>query len=116
MLTKRAALYTRISTLSCHNPNLQPHELRQTASEMGYRVVREYADRAGGNKAKRPALDQLLADARGRKFDVVMVGSLSDVAPSVKQCLSVLDQLKQVGIGFISCHPEIDTTGSSVRQ
>ena len=111
MLTKRAALYTRASTLSSQNPNLQPHELRQTASERGYRVVREYADRAGGNKAKRPALDQLLADARRRQFDVIMVGPLSDVACSVKQCLSVLGQLNQLGIGFVSCQPEIDTTG-----
>src|ERR1019366_1252388 len=33
----------------------------------------------------------------------------------VKQCLSVLDQLNQLGIGFVSCGPDIDTTGE-LRQ
>jgi DNA invertase Pin-like site-specific DNA recombinase len=41
-----------------------------------------------------------------------MVRSLSDVARSLKQCLSVLNQLNQLGIGFISCRDNIDTTGT----
>jgi DNA invertase Pin-like site-specific DNA recombinase len=112
-MKKRVALYSRVSSLDQHPKTL--YDLRQTATLRGYQIVKEYADRAGGNKAKRPALDQLLADARAGSCDVIMVGALSDVACSVKRCLSVLDQLNQLGIGFVSCQPDIDTTGE-LRQ
>jgi DNA invertase Pin-like site-specific DNA recombinase len=110
-MKKRVALYLRVSSLDQH-PKTQLYDLRQMAAQRGFEVVNEYSDRISGAKARRPAWDNLLADARlGRNFDVVMVGSLSDVACSVKQCLSVLDQLNQMGIGFVSCRPDIDTTG-----
>ena len=115
MPTTRAALYLRTSTLSLHNPDIF-HDLRQTAAERGYQIVREFADRIGGNKAKRPALDQLLADARRGHFDVLVVESLSDLAPSVKQCVEVLHQLSQLGIGFVAPREEIDTTDTTTGQ
>jgi len=105
----------RVSSLDPH-PETQLHDLRQMASLRGYLVVREYADRSSGNKAKHPNRDQLLSDARRGHFDVIMVGSLSDVARSVKQCLAVLDQLNQLGIGFVSCRPDIDTTDPTMGQ
>jgi DNA invertase Pin-like site-specific DNA recombinase len=110
MSSLRAALYVRVSTLDQH-PETQLHDLRQMAAQRGFEVLKQYTDRIGGAKARRPAWDRLLADARNRNFDVIMVGALSDVACSVKQCLSVLDQLNQFGIGFVSCRPDIDTTG-----
>jgi len=112
----RAALYRTVSAISNENPDLQLHHLREIASKRGCHVVREYTDRASGTKAKHPALDQLLADARKRNFDVIMVESLTDVASSVKQCLSVLDQLNQIGIGFVSSRESIDTTDAMMGQ
>ena len=113
MPTTRAALYLRTSNLSLHNPDIF-HDLRQTASLRGYQIVREFADRIGGTKAKRPALDQLLADARRGQFDLIIVGSLTDVAGSVRACLSVMDQLNQLGIGFVSCQESIDTSDTTM--
>ncbi|MGD1081802.1 MAG: recombinase family protein [Candidatus Sulfotelmatobacter sp.] len=104
-------MYARVSTFDQH-PETQLLDLRQMAAQRGYEIVGEYSDTISGAKARRPALDELLADARRRRFDVVMVKSLSDVARSVKQCLAVLDQLNQLGIGFVSCRENIDTTGS----
>ena len=105
----RAAIYLRVSNLD-HNPQTL-HDLRQTATLRGYQIVKEYADRNSAAKGKHPNLDQLISDARSGSCDVIMVGALSDVACSVKQCLLVLDQLNQLGIGFVSCQPDIDTTG-----
>jgi DNA invertase Pin-like site-specific DNA recombinase len=113
-MKKRVALYLRVSSLDQHPKTL--YDLRQMAAQQGFEIVNEYTDKISGAKARRPAWDSLLADARGRKFDVIMVGSLSDVACSVKQCLSVLDELNQIGIEFVSCHPDIDTTGSWVGE
>ena len=108
-MKKRVALYSRVSSLDQHAKAL--YDLRQTASLRGYQIVQEYADRNSAAKGKHPNLDQLISDARSGSCDVIMVGSLSDVACSVKQCLTVLDQLNQLGIGFVSCRPDIDTTG-----
>ena len=60
---KRAALYLRVSTLDQH-PESQLHDLRGLAAQRGYEIVVTYEDRISGAKAKRPGLDQMLADAR----------------------------------------------------
>src|ERR1017187_5236394 len=109
MSSLRADLYLRVSSLHQHPKTL--HDLRQAATLRGYQVVNEYADRNSATKGRHPNLDQLISDARSGSCDVIMVGSLSDVACSVKQCLLILDQLNQLGIGFVSCQPGIDTTG-----
>ena len=79
MSSLRAALYVRVSTLDQH-PETQLYDLRQMAAQRGFEVLKQYTDRIGGAKARRPAWDSLLADARKRNFDVIMVGSLSEVA------------------------------------
>jgi DNA invertase Pin-like site-specific DNA recombinase len=111
---KRAVIYLRISSLD-HNPQTL-HDLQQFASQRGCEVVEAYSDRSSGTKAKRPAWDSLLADARRRKFDVVIAQSLTDVASSVKQCVEVLHQLSQLGIGFVASREEIDTTDTTMGQ
>ena len=52
---KRAALYTRVSSLDQH-PETQSLDLRQMAAQRGYEIVQEYVDRISGAKAKRPGL------------------------------------------------------------
>lgn len=45
------------------------------AKQHGYEIAHEYNDVISGAKAKRPGLDALTADARRRRFDVVLVAS-----------------------------------------
>jgi DNA invertase Pin-like site-specific DNA recombinase len=59
---KRAVLYTRVSTFD-QNPETQALDLRRLAEQRGFEIVHEYTDRISGAKAKRPALDQMLAAA-----------------------------------------------------
>lgn len=69
---KRAALYIRVSTVDQH-PETQLLDLRQMAAQRGYQMVQEYTDKISGAKAKRPGLDQMMADVRRGQFDVVLV-------------------------------------------
>ena len=70
---KRAGLYMRVSTVDQH-PETQLHDLRQMAAQRSYAmIVQEYTDRISGAKARRPGLDQMMADARRGRFDVVLV-------------------------------------------
>jgi DNA invertase Pin-like site-specific DNA recombinase len=107
---KRAAIYARVSTADQH-PETQLYDLREMAKQRGYQIVDEYSDVISGSKAKRPGLDQLLADARRHRFDVVLVAAFDRVARSVRHFLEVLDELNHLGIEFISFRENIDTGG-----
>ena len=83
---RRAALYLRVSSIDQH-PETQLHDLRQMAAQRGYEIVQEYTDRISGAKARRPGLDQMMADARRGNFDVVLVWASDRIARSVKHYL-----------------------------
>jgi DNA invertase Pin-like site-specific DNA recombinase len=109
-MNKRAAIYVRVSTGDQH-PETQLYDLREMAKQRHFDVVAEYADRISGAKAKRPGLDEMLRDARRRKFDVVMVVAFDRLARSTRHFLEVLDQLNQLEIEFMSFRENIDTGG-----
>jgi DNA invertase Pin-like site-specific DNA recombinase len=71
----KAAIYVRVSTADQHVES-QLYDLRELAARRGFSVVKEYEDRGiSGSKARRPALDALMADARRKRFDVVLVAA-----------------------------------------
>jgi DNA invertase Pin-like site-specific DNA recombinase len=107
---KRAGLYMRVSTVDQH-PETQLFDLRQMAAQRGYEIVQEYTDRISGTKAKRPGLDQMMADARRGRFDVVLVWASDRIARSVKHFLDVLDELSRLNIEYVSFRENIDTGG-----
>ena len=109
-LMKRCALYLRVSTVDQH-PETQLYDLRGLAAQRGFEIVHEYTDRISGAKAKRPGLDQLLADARRGKFDVVLVWAFDRIARSTRHFLEVLDELNHLNIEFVSFRENIDTGG-----
>ena len=101
---KRVAFYVRVSTMD-QNPETQLRELREYAERRGLTVAREheYVDHGvGGTKARRPALDRMLGDARRRHFDVLLVWSCDRLARSTKHFLQVLDELDSCGVQFVS--------------
>jgi DNA invertase Pin-like site-specific DNA recombinase len=100
----------RVSTLDQH-PESQLHNLRQMAGQRGYEIVHEYTDRISGAKARRPRLDQMMADARRGRFDIVLVWASDRIARSVKHFLDVLDELNRLGIEYVSFRENIDTAG-----
>ena len=69
--TTRAAIYARVSTSdqTCENQLL---ELRRYCEARGWQAI-EYVDAGiSGAKERRPALDDLVKDARRRRFDVLV--------------------------------------------
>jgi DNA invertase Pin-like site-specific DNA recombinase len=99
---KRAAIYVRVSTPDQHVES-QLYDLRELAAQRGFEVVHEYEDRGVcGNKARRPGLDALMADARRKKFSVVLVAAFDRIARSTRNFLQVIDELDSLRIEFIS--------------
>jgi DNA invertase Pin-like site-specific DNA recombinase len=68
-----------------------------------------------GAKDSRPALNRLLADARRRRFDVIVVWSLDRLGPSLKHLVVLLDDLQAMGVGIISIREGLDWTTPSGR-
>ena len=71
----RTAIYARVSTTNHgQDVTMQTGEMGEFCQRRGWRVVDEYLDRGiSGSKDRRPELDRLMADARRRRFDVVLV-------------------------------------------
>ena len=114
---KRVAFYVRVSTVD-QNPQTQLRELREYAQRRGLSVAQEheYVDHGfGGAKARRPALDRMLEDARRRRFDVLLVWSCDRLARSTKHFLQVLDELDSCGVQFVSLREAFDTSGALGR-
>ena len=107
----KAAIYVRVSTADQHVES-QLYDLRDLAAKRGFEVVQEYSDcGVSGRRARRPGLDALIAEARQKKFSVVLVAAFDRVARSVKHFLQVMDEFDGLGIVFISRRENIDTSG-----
>ena len=112
---KRAAIYARVSTPEQHGET-QLYDLRQLAAQRGFEVVAEFTDNGvSGTKARRHGLDSLMADARKRKFSVVLVAAFDRVARSTKHFLQVMDEFDDLGIEFVSRRENVDTSGPMGR-
>lgn len=113
---KKAAIYARVSTPDQHVEN-QLYQLREMAARRGFDIVQEYTDvGVSGSKARRGGLDALLGDAHRRRFSIVLVAAFDRVARSVKHFLTVVDELNDLGIEFVSARENIDTSGPMGRM
>src|SRR6516225_1641234 len=104
------AIYARVSTKdqSC---NLQLRDLRAYCAARGFSVQREYVDVGeSGAKDSRPQLNQLMASARKRQLDAIVVWRFDRFARSTKHLLLALEEFRSLGIQFTSYSENIDAT------
>jgi DNA invertase Pin-like site-specific DNA recombinase len=108
---KTAAIYVRVSSPDQHVES-QLYDLRELAVQRGFEVVKEYRDcGVSGKRARRPGLDALVADARRKRFSVVLVAAFDRIARSTRNFLQIVDELDSLGIVFISRRENVDTSG-----
>lgn len=105
----RTALYLRVSTPE-QKPDLQYDGLRGYAACAGLEVVRDYCDIAvSGRREGRPQLNALMAAARAREVDCVLVWKFDRFARSTRHLLAALEEFDHLGVRFISVQDQIDT-------
>ncbi len=106
------ALYARVSTID-QNCDMQLADLRRYAGQR-FGELAEYVDvGVSGAQRRRPQLDQLMADAKKRRFDVVLVWKFDRFARSVKHLVDSLEEFRALGIDFVSFTEGIDTSTPS---
>ncbi len=105
----RCALYARSATTDPGGAH-QLRELRAYVERRndagahrgrGMVIVAEYIDTgSSGTNSARPRLAALMADARSKKFDVVLVWTLDRWGRSLPGCLDGIERLCHWGIGW----------------
>ena len=113
----KVALYARIST-SNHGQDteVQLRELRECCQRRGWNITSEYVDSGiSGSKERRPQLDRLMADAKRRLFDAVVVYRYDRFARSLRHLVNALEDFRALGIDFISLHEGVDTSTPNGR-
>ena len=106
----RTAIYVRVSTKD-QSVDMQLNDLERYSRERGLNVFKMYEDNGiSGTKETRPALNELMNDARKRKFDTVLVWRFDRFARSTKHLVNALYEFRSLGIDFISYQENIDTS------
>jgi len=81
------------------------------AERKGFQVVREYVDEGvSGVKQSRPALDELMRDARMGLLDVVVVWRFDRFSRSVLHLVQSLEEFRALQVDFVSLSEAIDTS------
>ncbi len=108
----KVALYARVSTTDKgQDPEVQLVPLREYTQARGWTIYQEYVDQGvSGAKERRPALDQLSADAKRRLFDAVLVWRFDRFARSTRHLVNALHEFRHLGIAFVSYQENLDTS------
>ena len=110
MKSDKVGLYGRVSTTDKgQDPELQLKDLRTYANARGWKVFGEYVDKGeSGAKDRRPQLDRLMEDARKRRIDGILVWKLDRFGRSLKSLVTTLEELRALGIQFVSYTENLD--------
>ena len=115
MDTYRAAGYRRVSMreqIDGYSLDAQATHIKQYAEANGWTLIDLYTDAGISAKkdSERPALTQLLSDARDHKFDVIIVDKIDRFYRHLGGLLVALDQLNVWGVTFASVQEHLDFT------
>ena len=111
----KAAIYARYSTTLQRSESIddQYRVCERLAERHGFRVVVHYSDAAisGGTATKRPGYQQMLAEARAGRFDVVIAEDVSRLWRNLAEQSPRLAELADLGIAVVT--HDLDTRQES---
>src|SRR5271155_2559080 len=110
----RAGLYARVSTHDQQTLPLQIHAMRDYAAKRGWSLVAQIKE-VGSGASQRELRESLLATARRREIDLVMVWRLDRWGRSVADLVATLQELQHLGVGFVSLTEALDLTTPAGR-
>lgn len=110
----RTAIYARVSTGEQQSLSMQVDRMRDYAECRGWELVKEVLE-IGSGAQKRSQRDELLDLARRREIDNIIVWKLDRWGRSVADLIASLNELQEIGVGFVSVTEALDLTTSSGR-
>ncbi len=104
-----AALHLRVPTAD-QKPDLQFDGLRAYAARAGLEIIQDYRDvGVSGRREGRLRLNALMAAARNREIDCVLVWKFDRFARSTRHLLTALEEFNHLGVRFVSVQDQVDT-------
>lgn len=120
---KRAAIYIRCSSAEAekegYSPEIQEEKLREFVKnndwQLDERSIYKDIGYSGGTE-KRPGLQKLLADARDKEFDIILIFRLDRFFRKLRILENILSELIKLGIGIKSIsEPWADYSNPSAK-
>lgn len=116
-MTKRIALYTRVSQDSQTTEN-QRRELIAVAERLGWEIVAEFSDNGiSGSKGreKRPGYDALMKAVARREIDMVASWAVDRLGRSLQHLVTFLTEINAKGVDLYLHQQALDTSTPSGR-
>src|ERR1700722_2231126 len=98
-MIENVAIYARVSTKQQEN-DMQLTPLREFVARMGWKAT-EYLEKESSVK-HRPVFERLMADARQRQFESILVWKIDRFARSMKQFIDTVLALDSFGVSLRS--------------
>jgi len=116
-MTKRVALYARVSTDGQTTDN-QVRELEAVAERMQWEIVARHVDHGisgAKGRGKRPAFDALCKGATRREVDMIMAWSVDRLGRSLQDLIGFMSELQAVGCDIYLHQQALDTSTPAGR-
>jgi DNA invertase Pin-like site-specific DNA recombinase len=118
-MTKRVALYARVSTDKNQTVENQLRQLNEVAVRLGWTVVAVHTDEGiSGAKGRdqRPGFDALLKGVARREFDLIAAWSVCRLGRSLQDLVTFLADVQARGVDLYLHQQAIDTSTPSGRM
>ena len=110
----RAGLYARVSTHDQQTLPMQLAAMRDYARKRKWTIAVEIKD-VGSGASMRPKRESLIAAARRREIDLVLVWRLDRWGRSLVDLVNTLQELHELDVGFVSLSEALDLSTPSGR-
>ena len=94
---------------------MQTTELLEYASRRGLQVIGVFVDIASGATDSRPELSKVLALAKQRKIDTLLVWKTDRLGRSLRHLVNTIGELDAMGVAFVSLKDNLDFTTPAGR-
>lgn len=118
-MSKRVALYARVSTDRNQSVENQLRQLRKVADRLGWQVVATLTDEgisSAKGRDKRPGFDALLKGVARAEFDLVAAWAVDRLGRSLPDLVHVLGDLQAKGVDLYLHQQGLDTNTPSGRM
>ncbi len=110
----KTGIYARVSTHDQQTLTMQIESIKKYINARGWSVSLEVREIGSGAKSN-PKRKELINEARRRNIDVIIVWKLDRWSRSVHDLFQTLNELTDLGVGFISLTEALDLTTPTGR-
>lgn len=118
LMSKRVAIYTRVSTTDGQTVENQLRDLRLAGERLGWDIVATFTDEGisgAKGREKRAGLDALMKGIARKDFDMVASWSICRLGRSLQHLVSLLGDLDARGVDLYLHVQALDTSTPSGR-